>query len=517
MDRADGHLRGPDGEDCELRHQTREVLLMLAKSPEAVISKSEFFETVWDGAHVSEDSLVQCIAEIRQAIDDKDKTLVQTIPRKGYRLVPTPDPKRTRMQPIHWATVAVLSLAVVLTAIWVTRPTVGAPRVVAVLPFADDSPETGQGTLGDVISAGVRANLARYPELTVIARNSSQRFRGDTHEISEIGKTLGARYVLEGSQHLDGRQLRVTAQLIDATDNTHVWSDQIDTEIDDMLNVTAQIGERVAHAVEAFVSSEQAKIGGKNEVDALLLNHKSRQTLLGGPSREKVEAAIAINRASIRRYPEEAWGHIGLAFSLRTQLRFGWAEDSSITLQEAINHAQKAVSLAPENYAAHFALARVRMQQGNQIAAIEAFERAIVLNPSSADALNALAQSQFYLGQNERALEALARSERIDPLPSFIHSWMSAWVLWQDHRCEEALKSFSRLSAPPPEAHKLLATIHMCLGEDGKATKALRTFLAKEPDWTASQEKELHEAQWIADGSLHRWLDDLKRSGLSAE
>ena len=89
LDTASGRLTGLDGQEVELRAQSREVLLKLAESPFATIPKQEFFETVWQDMHVTEDSLFQCIADIRQALGDTSKSIVETVPRKGYRLVPT--------------------------------------------------------------------------------------------------------------------------------------------------------------------------------------------------------------------------------------------------------------------------------------------------------------------------------------------------------------------------------------------------------------------------------------------
>ena len=514
LDPATGHLKDGGGKDCDLRHQTRNVLLMLAETPGEVVPKTAFFEKVWEGAHVSEDSLVQCIAEIRQAIGDETKSIVETVPRKGYHLVPTQS--ELPIQKNYWFRMAILSVVACLVAVAyiLTDPSDKPSRVIAVLPFQDDSVEPDKGRLGDLLSGEVLANLARFPELTVIARNSSFRFRDEGSDISEIAEELGADLIIEGSQQVEGTRLRVTAQLIDVEKGSRVWSDQIDAEIRDMLTVSSQISSRIAHSVEAFVAEAQAKAGGSNEVDALLMNLKARRLLQSGLSKENIAGAIAIGTEAINLYPDQAWGHVTIAFALRTKLRFGWADNPKDDLEKAISHAQKAVSLAPDNYVAHFALGRVRMQQGNQTSAIGAFETALSLNPSSADALNALAQSYFYIGQNERALEALAESARIDPLPGFIHPWMSAWTLWQDQRCDDALNSFSRIAAPPPPAHKLLAVIHVCRGEVEKASDALAAFLSSEPDWTASRERELHADQWIAEGALARWIDDLSAAGL---
>lgn len=135
--------------------------------------------------------------------------------------------------------------------------------------------------------------------------------------------------------------------------------------------------------------------------------------------------------------------------ALRVQLGFGWTEVADETLAKAVEHAETAIRLAPGKLCGPFRTRPRRMQEGNQLRAIEAFDKALQLNPSAANAMNALAQSYFYLGQTDRALEILAQSARIDPLPGFIHSWMTAWVLWQDDQCDAASAAFARMSLPP--------------------------------------------------------------------
>lgn len=516
FDRETGRLADDADATHELRHQSRRVLLRLANSPNEVVTKQDFSDDVWDGMQVSEDSLVQCIAEIRQTVKDTDKSIIETVPRKGYRLVVPAETPATR----NWFRPAAIMAGAVLIFWAIAELTQLRPadeqRVVAVLPFQDDSQGADQGTLGDAIGEGILDNLARYPELLVIARSSSFRFREQTKDIRDIGSQLGANYILEGSQRLDGTKLRVSARLIDVSKNTTVWSDLIETEKSDLFDVTKEISLRVAHAVEAFVSDAGATqhSGG---VDALLLHLKARRVLQSGLSPENLGNAKALNQEIIARYPDEPWGYAGLAFVLRTELRVGWADNPEETLKEAIESAETAVRLGPENYLTYFALARVRSQQGNQLAAIEAYERSLQLNPSNAMALNALAQSYFYIGRTQESLDILDQSERIDPLPSFIHSWASAWFLWQANQCDKAMESFARLTAPPPTAHKLLAAIQMCLGQQADARQALSVFLEKNQNWTVARERALHEGIWIAEGSLDRWLADLSQAGLPTD
>lgn len=514
FDTETGRLTDPAGQDVELRHQTREVLKLLAETPGETVGKTAFRERIWGRTHVGEDSLVQCIADLRQALGDADRRIVETIPRRGYRLaVPRPAAPPRRARVLAAAAVVLLMAAGLFAVLFWPRDS-PASRVVAVLPFRDTSPAEHRGLLADPVSEEILAYLARYPELTVIARGSSFRFRETDRDLREIGALLGTGYVVEGSVHFDGRRVAVNAALVDVRANARVWSDRIEADLKDLLDLTAEVGKRVASQVEGFVSDVQVSAAEPVNPDAMLLNLQARKAALGGVSKAINDRVIALNREAIDRFPEDAWGHMGLAFALRVRLRFGWAEDADATLAEAVGHAEKAVGLAPGNYAAHFALGRVRMQQGNQLRAIEAFETALQLNPSSADTMNALAQSYFYLGQTDRALEALAQSARIDPLPSFVHSWMTAWVLWQANRCEDAERAFARLAAPPPEAHKLLAAIHACLGAFDTAAQALDVFLTAEPDWTLETERAVHAGVWQFGTGLESWLADLKRAGM---
>lgn len=420
-------------------------------------------------------------------------------PGRGYRL---------------WGLAAALLLLAMGLFGYFNRPESAAPPVVAVLPFHDVSADAHRGLLSDPLSDGILAHLARYPELTVIARGSSFRYRDTDRDLREIGAQLDADYLVEGSLNFDGQRILVNVALVNVNDNTQVWSDQIAKDIDDLMLVIADIGQRVAYQVEDFVGQVRVTEPGSFKADALLRTMKARRTTMRGLSEENNAAVIEMNRETISLYPEDAWGHLAMAFALRTQVRFGWADDPEATLAEAVRHGETAVRLDPGNYSAYFALGRVRMQQGDQRRAIDALETALALNPSSADALNALAQAHFYQGENEKALEILAESARIDPLPSFVHSWVSAWVLWQEERCEEASAAFARIASPPPASQKLASVIETCLGNTDAARTALETFLEATPGWTLVKETELQKSVWTFDPGRERWIQNLAEAGM---
>ena len=450
--------------------------------------------------------------EVWRILPDDSWVGIATDAKPSPKVTPEHNAKSKRW--IAAAAVAVLFSAAVL--VYLLRSGTDAPPVIAVLPFQDISAEEDRGLLSDPLSDGILAHLARYPELTVIARGSSFRYRDEDRDLREIGSALNADYILEGSLTFANDQLAVNASLVDVEKNAQVWSDQIAADVDDLMVIVADIGQRVAYQVEDFLGQVRVAEAQPFKADALLMTMRTRRATMRGLSQENNASIIEMNQQTIDLYPDQAWGHLAMAFALRTKVRFGWADDPEETLARAVTHGETAIRLAPDNYSAYFALGRVRMQQGDHRRAIEAFDTALTLNPSSADTLNALSQAYFYLGDDERALEILAQSARIDPLPSFVHSWMSAWVLWQEERCEDASDAFARIASPPTAAHKLAAVIEVCLGNTDKAQSLLQVFMDANPGWTTAREADLQDGVWTYAPGRERWIDNLATAGMPA-
>jgi TolB-like protein len=291
------------------------------------------------------------------------------MPKKGYRLsVGKQAARPTRKLPFAFLAVAACVFGTIVALYYnATRspPSARAP-VVAILPFTDLSPASHIGYLNDAISEGIITNLARNPELTVIARNSSFRFRDKSADITEIGSTLGADFVLEGSQQYDGANLRVTAQLIDAHENAHVWADSLDVPLQDLFEVNSRISNQVADAVGTAIIDSGGPSHREGEVSALLLANQGRRLITSHLSKENWKKTMALNERAIKEFPDAPWGYIGQAFMLRNGVRWGWtSEPKDVVLGNARELALHAVELAPENYMAHFALGRVYMQSGD--------------------------------------------------------------------------------------------------------------------------------------------------------
>lgn len=513
-----GKLTDAEGAPVELRHQAMEVLKLLAARPGKIVTRAEIVARVWDNRAGADDGLVHCIAEIRRALSDGDKTILETIPRKGYRLVPP-------VRAARFGKNAILALALALLVAvglalgwrpWADAASDPAAPVIAVLPFetsGGDVKETGiDVALGDAIIAA----LAGYREFDVIARQSSFRFRDTERDIVGIGAELGADYLVQGRLGLTDRTLRIAVQLIDTTDATLEMVDAFEMPLDELFDARDRIAHRVANTVSGKVVTLSAQAQHHpGAVDALILDNKARLLFQSGPSREKWRASLAMSDEAIASYPEAEWGYIGKALILRTGVRFGYDDGAAAeVLDEAERAAEQAIALNPYNYAGHFALGRVRMQQGDITGSVAALKRAAELNPSSAMVLNGLGQSYLYADDRAALAATVARVKVIDPLPGTLTLWLRAWAAWQMGDCTSAQETVAAMSHAPLDAAKLRAVILVCTGDTEAAAAEIAAYLEKRPGWTLTREIEVNAGNWQTDGPRDRWLAALSEAGI---
>jgi TolB-like protein len=464
--------------------------------------------------------VAQCIAEIRRVLDDTDKRLVETVPREGYRLnLPeAAAPHSRRMTAALAGALGLAALMAVGAALFALRPAPPTdPPVIAVLPFEDLSAVAHRGRLSDAVSESIITALARYPQLTVISRRSSFQFRGTGQGIAEIAAALGADFVLEGSQVYDGSRLRITAQLIDGATEAHIWVDEIDVPMTALLEANSEISGKIANAVgHSIVDTAEARMTA-GDVSALMIANAAQSRIMRDFTRENLLINVREQEKAITDYPDSAWGYLGQALALRNGLRHGWIEgDEAATRARMDALARKAVALDPNNFMAYHALGRVLMYNRDVEAAIGAFRRGIELNPSSSLLHGGLADALVFVGDTKEALDVIDRMQRIDPLYGFDVKWTTAWALWQDDACAEALEAFQS-TAMPVAANKVLAAIHHCLGDQEKAAQAIEAYLSQNPTWTLAREEAAEAGMWTAPGSLDRWLAALEAAGLPSE
>jgi TolB-like protein/DNA-binding winged helix-turn-helix (wHTH) protein len=527
-------LRTAEGKAIDLRSQSAEVLSVLAARPGEIVSKDALMQAVWPDTFVTDDSLTQCIADIRRALRDDAHAIVETLPKRGYRLnagrLDEADPSaaasteraKTRFPRRGFILAAVVLVAAAVGAYfgveaWRAAPVRPSdlPRI-AVLPFDDFSTGADKGYLSDAVAEGIITELARSKTYAVIARNSSFRYRDKPTDTRQIGDELGADYLLEGSQQKIGDRLKVTAQLLDAHDGSHLWANTYNREIGDLFVVQEEIirtlADRVGHRIErAWPRSDAARVSA-------LHYH-----LLGIAELDKDFSAAGnelfrqLNLKAIEADPSSQFGYIGLAFSYRNDAVFGFhRQERSFeeALQFAAEYADKAILLAPEDAEPYYVRARIHTEAGELEQALARYDQAIALNPSKSEILEASSAPLLFVGRIDEAIDRIKQAMGIDPFYPEWYNWDMGWALWEKNDCEAALTAMRKMSRIPSAAYRMLAGIHACLGNVREAKEALAVFLRDSPGDTIREQRKKWEKLYTDPVRFERWAEHMRIAGL---
>ena len=287
---------------------------------------------------------------------------------------------------------------------------------VAVLPFTDLSPEKDQDWFCDGLAEEIIDALTCVRHLRVASRTASFRYRDGSVDPREIGRQLRVGAILEGSVRRSGERLRITAQLIDAGNGYHLWSESYDRRIEDAFAIQIEIARKVAGALRVSLTGDEAASRERyapRNAQAHEFYLRGRQ-LVARVSHSTWQQAPAMFRRAIELDPEYAQAYAGLADALAQNLlwRFARAED---VLPEATRAAHRALELAPDLAEAHVALGHMRSLSGDNDGATRSFERALELNPELFEAYYYYARHCVAHGEFARAAELFRAAFNVRP------------------------------------------------------------------------------------------------------
>lgn len=324
---------------------------------------------------------------------------------------------------------------------------------IAVLPFLNLSSDPEQEYFSDGISEELLNVLAQVPDLRVAARTSSFQFKGDNRDITEIARELNVRHVLEGSVRKDGTTVRITAQLIDANDGFHLWSETFDRDI---RNVFA-VQDEISTAIVAALRDELGLVATPVVRDVATSSPEAHESYLRGRhlvvqrTRTSIESAIVEFERAVELDPEYALAHaeLSLAWHLLSRLQYGDLTDPEV-LERAEPHAFTAVSLAEGLAEAQAARGFVEWQRGDFGAALSAFASALDINPNYSEVHtwtgNILDDD---LGRYSEAAAAGQKAAQLDPL-SIPAVGNDARDLFEQGRTAEAEVALGKLASLTP-------------------------------------------------------------------
>ena len=360
----------------------------------------------------------------------------------------------------------------------------------AVLPFQNMSSDPEQDFFCDGLVEDIITTLSKLAGLRVIARNSSFVYKGQSVDIREAARQLGVQYVLEGSVRKSGNRVRVTAQLIDAEDGTHLWAERYDRAIDDIFAIQDEITLVVATEMQVkLTEGEQARLRyvTTSNVEAWtfwvqgLFHYRQAVTKEKmGPARHYWEKALALDPAS-------AALNAMLGFMHCLDARFGWWEDRESALRKARAYTDRALELEPNNADAHTTSSLAFLFQERFDDAVRDARRAVELAPGSADAAEF---ASFVLAPSGLPEEAVTQSKKaIDLSPNhpavYLGSLGNAYHL--SGQIEEAIAAFEAYNARSPGFGLVdLVIIHQQNGRPAEAKNTAKRLISVRPDFTIS-------------------------------
>jgi TolB-like protein/DNA-binding winged helix-turn-helix (wHTH) protein/Tfp pilus assembly protein PilF len=487
-----------------------ETLLVLVEHHGRLVGKEDLMKRLWPESFVEESNLAQQIFTLRKALgDDQDgNPYIENVPKRGYRFrVPVrtvapaaivadtdsalarPVAARAFRAAAAWSILTAV-LALVLYSGWRASRPAAAPAAgkmtLAVLPFENLSGDPNQDYLSDGLTEEMIMQLAQLnpAHLAVIARTSSMHFKGSKKTVAQIGQELDADYVLQGSLRRDGERLRISAQLIQVDDQTHLWARTYDREDRQLLAVQDDVARAIASEIRVQLTAPRLA-SADGSAGPRVVPPKVHQQYLQGRFfwNKRTEAgfvkAIEHFQQAIQSSPDYAPAYAGLADAYAL---LGSMTNSTSPRQQAMPRArafaEKALALDESLAEAHTSLAFVQMHFEHDWAAAEnAFQRAIALNPSYVTAHHWYAYCLMAQTRVEEALREIRLAQELDPLSSIINTDV-AEMLYYARRYDEAIRQAQKTLELDPSfalAHRVLGLAYEQKGMYKESLAALET------------------------------------------
>ena len=297
---------------------------------------------------------------------------------------------------------------------------------IAVLPFDNMSGNPDQEYFSDGLTEQIISGLCKVSNLFVIARNSSFAYKGKSISIKQISKELGVRYILEGSVQRAGNRVRITAQLIDATTDYHMWADTYDRDLEDIFALQDEITMKLIEAMQVKLTLGKQAYAWKmrtniHAFDKCMrgMEHFNKLTKRDlRHSREIFDEAIRFDKTYALPYVVTGFTHI-------SDLAFGWTKSPMHSFEQAEIFVKKALALNDYLDLAHSLSGWIYLFKRQYDEAVKEGERAIELNPNGADVRAELAFTLTYVEEAKKAIRLMKRAFRLNPIPPvYYYAWM---------------------------------------------------------------------------------------------
>ena len=313
------------------------------------------------------------------------------------------------------------------------------PRSIAVLPFANLSPDPDDAYFADGLAEELLNVLARIADLKVTSRSSSFAFRGTTAGAREIAARLGVAHLLQGSVRRQGDAVRITAQLIDASDDRQLWSESYDRRISDIFQVQQEISQAIADTLVDTLGARTVKVApATSDLQAYETYLRGRQLFIQRGA--NLPAARDLLEQALRLDPSFADAWATLAGTWYVWGSYAPDPPGIDSLERAAEAAAKALALKPDHPGALAVSARLAAGRGDRLQEAELIQRALALEPNNANTWLWQGLGQIEVGHVDAAHASFVRAERLDPLSGLQQGWLGiSTTLRGDRDAGEAL------------------------------------------------------------------------------
>lgn len=465
------------GKQVALEPQVFDLLAYLVQNRERVVSKDDLTAHVWHGRIVSPSALMTRLHAARAAVGDDGaaQRVIRTVVRAGVRFVAEVTEEEE-------------------PGVSANDPTPALPDKpsIAVLPFQNMSGDPGQDYFADGVVEEITTALARIRWLFVIARNSSFTYKGRSVDVRRVGRELGVRYVLEGSIRKNGERVRITAQLIEAENGTHLWADRFDGLVMDVFDLQDQIAANVAGTIEPKLILAEIERTGRKPTESLnaydlYLRAISRFHQYG---ERNLEDAASLAMKALAADPNFSRAAALVGFCRAAQAAETWGTLCSATIAEAIRLARLGIETGHDDpdalWMSACAMAAFAADHPSAKAAVE---RALLLNPNAAYAWWTRGWISIFTDQPEAAMDSFRHASRLSPLDplGWIISGGITGALLVARRFAEVLDWADRTLRDKPRysvmlRYKAIACAH--LGRVEEARQHIFAMLVSQPEFT---------------------------------
>ena len=490
------------GVEESIEPQVYALLLLLIENQHRLVTKDEIIASVWDGRAVSDSALTSRIKSARRAIGDDGKTqrLVRTVHGKGFRFTGEAVPAlKTRAEatgtegqgrgPAEERAGRRIEVTPSIAepdarGLSSRGPFEGKPSI-AVLPFGFVGKDASQSTVSEALAHELIVELSRLRWLFVIARGSSFRFRANNPDTHEVGRILGVRYCLAGALEVAENRFTVRVELIDTELDTIVWADRVDSALDGIHEVRAQLVSNIVAALELQIplhEAQNARLVAPDNLDAWSAYHVGLQHMFRFNHADNAVAARMFERA-IAQDPGFARAHAGLSFTYFQNAFVHYTAEPGRDRDQCRHHAERSVDLDPIDPFANFTMGRVYWLDGDLGTSLEWLDRSTSISPNYAQGIYARAWTETLAGNAQEGEERIGLALALSPLDPLRFGMLGTLALTHLIRGDDVGASgWAEKAARAPNSHVMLAMIavatHQLAGNGAEArawTEAVRS------------------------------------------